>query len=722
MAFVAGEQLTLRDESGGRERLSAPTVSAELFGLLGVRPVLGRDFVVDDAASGAAPVAILSYGLWQRRFGGSADVIGQTLEAEGAALTVIGVMPQGFSFPEYQDLWTPLPSTLVATDRSPSGFFVVARLAAGATVAGAQAELTAISRRLATEYPSTNRGVEPELRGHAEFFFGDEAQVLYGSMWVATWFVLLMACANVANLAVARTMGRSHELSTRLALGAGYWRMGRQMLMESVVVATVAGVFAWWIAKWGIATYAAATASVHYVLDFSMGGALLAYLVAIAVAACALFTLVPIANLWRIDLGAQLKGGARGTTSALSRRQAALIVGQMIFAVVLLSGSGVLVRSFMKFENASLGFDAENVLVAAIELPSDRYTDADTTTAFVDALEARLEAVPGVELATTSVYRPLGGAFTRALEIEGVAPVGDGAAPPTVSALLTGPDYFRVVGAGILAGRDFAVSDQVSAPPVAIVNQRFADVHWPGDDALGKRVRLRRSGEPEGGGEWHTVVGVASNIVQDDPTRQSFPPLVYLPQRQSPTPFFVALAKTTVPPSALAAVVRREIQSLDPDLYLADVVPLARLTAFNAEFMDVAHQHLGRNAVLFPIFAASALLLAAVGLFAVVADSVGRRTREIGVRMAVGATAGQVSRWVLRQGMGPVAVGLVVGLAVSLGVNRVLESQLIGVEFYDPVTLVIAPVVLVIVGLLACRLPARRAMRVDPVVALRREG
>jgi len=210
--------------------------------------------------------------------------------------------------------------------------------------------------------------------------------------------------------------------------------------------------------------------------------------------------------------------------------------------------------------------------------------------------------------------------------------------------------------------------------------------------------------------------------VQDDPTRQSFPPLVYLPLRQSPTPFFMALAKTTVPPGALGGVVRREIQSLDPDLYLADVVPLAELIAFNPEFMDVAHQHLGRNAVLFPIFAASALLLAAVGLFAVVADSVGRRTREIGVRMAVGATAGQISRWVLRQGMGPVAVGLVVGLAVSLGVNRVLESQQIGVEFYDPVTMVIAPVVLVTVGLLACRAPARRAMRVDPVVALRREG
>jgi predicted permease len=721
MAFVDGRQLMLRDENGGRERLSAPIVSADLFRLLGVQPALGRDFVADDEAPNAAPVAILTHGFWQRRFRGSADIVGQTLVTEDAALTVIGVMPEGFSFPEHQDLWTPLSSTRAVTDRSPSGFLVVARLADGATVAGAQAELTTVSRRLAAAYPDTNRGVEPAVRPHAEFFYGDDATVLYGSMWAATWFVLLIACANLANLCVARTMGRGHELSTRLALGAGHWRMGRQMLIESVLIATVAGACAWWLAKWSIATYAAATASVHYVLDFSMGRNLLAYLAAITLAACVLFTLVPIANLWRIDLSAQLKGGARGATPALSRKQAALIVGQMIFAVVLLSGSGVLVRSFMKFEAASLGIDAQSVLVAAVELPSERYADADTSIAFMDALEARLEAIPGIELATTSLHRPLAGALTRAFEIEGQVPADDGVAPPTVSAVLTGPDYFRTLGAAIRNGRDFAAADQASSPPVAIVNQRFAETHWPGEDAVGKRVRLRRSGDADGIGEWLTVVGVASNIMQTDPTRQSYAPVVYLPQRQSPTPFFWTLAKTTVPPNAVVAAARREIQSLDPDLYLSDVAPLEQMIAFNAELMDVAHQHLGRNAVLFPIFAASALLLAAVGLFAVVADSVGRRTREIGVRMAVGATAGQIWRWVLRQGMGPVAVGLMVGLAVSLGVNRVLRSQLIGVEFYDPVTMVVAPVVLVIVGVLACRVPARRAMKVDPVVALRRE-
>jgi predicted permease len=721
MAFIDGAQLKLRDEGGGRERLSAPTVSADLFGLLGVEPALGRDFAPDDAAGKAAPVAILSHDLWQRRFGGSASVIGRTLETEEATLTVIGVMPEGFSFPEHQDLWTPLPSTLAAMDRSPSGFFVVALLADGATAAGAQAELAAISGRLASAYPDTNRGVEPHVRAHAEFFFGDEANVLYGAMWVATWFVLLIACANLANLSVARTMGRAHELSTRLALGAGHWRIGRQMLVENVAVAAVAGTCAWLLAKWAIATYAAATASVHYVLDFSMGVEMLAYLAAIALAACALFTLVPIANLWRIDLSAQLKGGARGFTQALSRKQGALIVGQMTFAVVLLSGSGVLVRSFMKYANAAVGIDAERVIVAAVELPNARRADAAASAAFIDALVARLEAIPGVELATTSSHRPLLGALTRGLQIEGEAPLGDGAAPRLVSAVLTSPGYVRAVGAAMEVGRDFAASDSPSSPRVAIVNRRFAEQHWPGEDAVGKRVRLRDSGGSAGTGEWLTVVGVASNIVQGDPTRQSNVPLVYLPHRQSRAPYVWALVKTAVPPSTLTAAVRREIQSLDPDVYVSDVAPLEEVLAFNAEFMDVAHQHLGRNAVLFPIFAASALLLAAVGLFAVIADSVGRRTREIGVRMAVGATAAQIWRWVLRQGMGPVAVGLVLGLAMSLGVNRVLRSQLIGVEFYDPVTMLVAPLVLVIVGLLACRVPARRAMKVDPVVALRRE-
>ncbi len=718
MAFVDGGQIRLRDENGRRERLSAPTVSADLFRLLGVQPALGRDFTDDDAAATAAAVAILSHGLWQRRFFGSPDAVGQTLETEEGTLTIVGVMPEGFSFPEHQDLWLPLSSTRAATDRSPSGFLLVARLAADATVAGAQGELAAIAGRLASAYPDTNRGVQPEVRSHAEFFFGDDATVLYGSMWVATWFVLLIACANLANLGVARTLGRAHELATRLALGAGHWRMGRQMLLENVALTAVAGVGAWWLAQWGIATYAAATASVHYVLDFSMGRDLLAYLAAIAAGACVLFTVVPIAHLWRLDASAQLKGGARGFTSALSRRQAALIVGQMIFAVVLLSGSGVLVRSFMKFQGASLGVDAEDVLAAWVELPSERYADAATATALIDTLEERIEAIPGVELTTTSSHRPAGGGLARRFELEGRTLADDGLAPPTVAVVLTGLDYFRAVGAAMFDGRDFAASDDATSPPVAVVNRRFAEVHWPGQSAIGQRVRLRDGGN---NGEWLTVVGVVTNIMQTDPTRQYHVPLVYLPQRQSPTPSFWMLAKTTVPPAAVVLAVQREIQTLDRDIYVVQVAPLEQHIAFNAEFMDVSHQHLGRNAVLFPIFAASALLLAAVGLFAVVADSVGRRTREIGVRMAVGATAGQIWLWVLRQGMGPVAVGLVAGLAVSLAVNRLLRAQLIGVDFYDPVTMLVAPVVLVVVGLLACRVPAQRAMAVDPVVALRRE-
>ena len=719
MAYVDSRQLTLRDDGGGKERLSAPVVSAGLFRLLGVQPALGRDFAAADEAPGAAPVTILSHGFWQSRFRGSADVIGQTLETEDATLTVIGVMPAGFSFPEHQDLWMPLPSTLAATDRSPSGFLVVARLADGATVPQARAELAAISRRLADEYPDTNRGVVPDVQPYAEFFFGSDAKVLYGSMWIATWFVLLIACANLANLSVARTLRRAHEIATRLALGAGFVRMGRQMLIENALLAIAAAACAWWLAKWSIATYAAATASVHYVLDFSMGRDVLAYLGAITLAACLLFTLVPAVSLLRIDSSDVLNGGARGLTPALSRKQAALIVGQMVFAVVLLSGSGVLVRSFMKFETAQTGIDAENVLVALVVLPDTRPADVSAWPQLMDAVETRLEAIPGVELATASSHRPLRGALQQALEIEGQTPAGASGAPRLVSAVLAGPDYFRAVGAAILSGRDFTIADQPSSPPVAIVNERFAEMHWPGDTAVGKRVRLRTGGEPDG--EWLTVVGVASNIMQADPTRQSYPPLVYRSQWQVPAPYVWALAKTAVPPSSVAAAVRRELQGLDPDFYVSDVAPLADVVAFDAELMDVEHQHLGRNAVLFPIFAGCALLLAAVGLYAVISQSVGRRTREIGVRMALGATAAQIWRGVLRQGMAPVVLGLVVGIVVSLGVNRLLQSQLIGVAPYDLMTMGVASAVLVILGVLACRVPARRAMRVDPAVALRRE-
>ena len=719
MAYVDGRQLTLRDDAGGKERLAAAVASADLFRLLGVQPALGRDFDVADEAAAAAPVAILSHGFWQSRFGGSADVIGQTLETEDVTLTVIGVMPEGFSFPEHHDLWMPLRSTLAATDRAPSGFLVVARLADGVTVPQARAELAAISQRLASEYPDTNRGVVPDVQPYAEFFFGSDAKVLYGSMWIATWFVLLIACANLANLSVARTLRRAHEIATRLALGAGFARMGRQILLENVLLAIVAAACAWWLAKWSIATYAAATASVHYVLDFSMGRDVLAYLGAIAFAACLLFTLVPVMSLRRIDSSDVLKGGARGLTPAMSRKQAVLIVGQMIFAVVLLSGSGVLVRSFMKFETAQTGIDAEDALVALVVLPDTRPADGAAWPRLMDSLEARLEAIPGVEVATTSSHRPLRGALQQAFEIEGEPAADNGGAPRLTSVVLAGPDYFRAVGAAILAGRDFTAADDPASPPVAIVNERFAELHWSGDTALGKRVRLRTGGESDG--EWLTVVGVASNIMQADPTRQSYPPLVYRSQRQVPAPYVWALAKTAVPPSSVVGAVRRELQSLDPDSYVSDIAPLADVVGFDAELMDVGHQHLGRNAVLFPIFAGCALLLAALGLYAVISQSVGRRTREIGVRMALGATAVQIWRGVLRQGMAPVVLGLVVGLAVSLGVNRLLQSQLIGVAPYDLVTMGVASAVLVLLGVLACRVPARRAMRVDPAVALRRE-
>ena len=717
MAYVDGRQLTLRDDAGGKERFAAAVVSADLFQLLGVQPVLGRNFAAADEAAGAAPVAILSHGLWQSRFGGSADVIGETLATEDVTLTVIGVMPEGFSFPEHQDLWMPVPSTLAVSDRTPSGFLAVARLADGATVDQARAELPAISQRLADEYPDTNRGVVPDVQPYAEFFFGSDAKVLYGLMWIATWFVLLIACANLANLSVARTMRRAHEIATRLALGAGFARMGRQMLIENALLAIAAAAGAWWLAKWSITTYAAATASVHYVLDFSMGRDVLVYLGAIALAACLLFTLVPVVSLRRIDSSDVLKGGARGLTPALSRKQAALIVGQMIFAVVLLSGSGVLVRSFMKFESAQTGIDAENVVVALVALPDT--PSADAWPQVVDAIEARLEAIAGVELATATSHRPLRGALTQAFEIEGQAVAGDGGAVRRASVVLADPGYFRAVGAAVLLGRDFTGADLPSSTPVAIVNERFAELNWPGDTPLGKRVRLRTGGEA--GGEWLTVVGVASNIMQADPTRQSYPPLVYRSQRQVPASYVWALAKTALPPSSLVAVVRRELQSIDPAFDVSDVAPLADVVGFDAELMDVAHQHLGRNAVLFPIFAGCALLLAAVGLYAVISQSVGRRTREIGVRMALGATAAQIWRGVLRQGMAPVVLGLVVGLAVSLGVNRLLQSQLIGVAPYDLVTMGVASAVLVLLGVLACRVPARRAMSVDPAVALRRE-
>jgi predicted permease len=588
------------------------------------------------------------------------------------------------------------------------------RLAEGVTVEQARAEIDTIGLRLAREYPRTNGSRPPIVQTFQQFFVGPNATLIYGALWGAVGFVLLIACANLANLTLSRAIGRSREISVRISLGAGRWRIIRQLLIESLMLASIGGLCGWWIAGWGVRAYALADRSWR-ILDYTMDFRVVAYLVAISVGAGLVFGLAPALKLSRLDISGALKDGGRSATGGRGRHLSALLVtGEMALAVVLLAGAGVMVRSFLKIYTADVGVRATNDVIAVeLSLPEARYRDATAETAFVDALDARLAAIPGVESAAIASVLPTNHLLMTPYELAGAPPV-DAERRPTSGTMSIDPAYFSTLRARMLAGRAFTEFDGASGMPVAIVNQRFAAECWSEESAIGKRVRLYDGQTP---GAWLTVVGVAPNILQGGGTTRAFDPLVYLPYRQVPTRAMWVYARTRVPPVSLVPVVRREIQAIDTDLPTGVSAGLWTL----ADWLAWPHREQNNFTAMFLIFAAIALLLASIGLYAVVAHAVGRRTQEIGIRIAMGATARDVLGLVFRQGMLPVGIGLGVGLAASFVLTPLLKSQLVHVSPTDPVTLLAVSIVLSASAAFGCWIPARRAMRVDPVVALRHD-
>ncbi|HYV63267.1 MAG TPA: ABC transporter permease [Bryobacteraceae bacterium] len=714
MAIVHGVSIMLSDESGFPENLSGNENSAEVFRVVGAKPLLGRDFAPSDEAPGAAPVAILHYGFWERRYGKDPNIVGRTLRMNGALTTVIGVMPQGFSFPQKVDVWVPLVQTpRVMKRENRDTWMVVGRLADGVTVETARAEMEIIGRRLAAAYPLTNHDLLPEIQTFTQFFIGPSGALIYGSMWGAVGFVLVIACANLANLLLARAIGRSREISVRIALGAGRWRIIRQLLIESLMLAGLGGFLGWWIAKWGVRTYELAMArkSSWLIVDYTMDHRVLGYLIAISIGTGILFGLAPALRLSKLDVNSALKDGGRGATGGgrAQHLSALLVAGEMALAVVLLAGAGVMIRSYLKIHTAEIGVHTADILGGSLALPTEKYPRAEDKVSFYDRLITRLQALPGVESVAMADTLPTWGSAKFSYELEGEPPAEDGRRPK-LSALKISPAYFRMLGAPVVSGREFNDADVASGVPVAIVNQLFASRFWPGEDPVGKRLRLFDENTPE---PWLTVVGVASNIIQNDQTRQRFDPMVYLPYRQKPGGGAWVLVRTRVPSSSLSNAFRQEVQALDPNLPLYG--PMAIVDRMEGYWDSRFY------GAMFLIFAAIALLLASIGLYTVIAHAVSQRTQEIGIRMAMGGTPRDILRLVFRQGMLPVGIGLTIGLAASFAVNRLLKSMLVQVSPADPVTLLAASAVLISAALLGCLIPARRAMRVDPVVALRNE-
>jgi putative ABC transport system permease protein len=698
-------------DASSPERYPAMLISANGFSAFGQKPVAGRDFIPADERADAAPVAMLADALWQRRYGRDPSIIGKEIRVNDVSTTVIGVMPPDMQFRTGVDLWMPLAPVGDWQKREYRELTMLGRLAKNVSLKKARAELDTISRRLQSAYPAADKDIGTLVMEGRDYLNPRIRLVLMG-LWIVVGLVLLVACANVANLLLGRAVERSREISIRIALGAGRGRVVRQLLAESVTLSTAGGVLGWLLAVWGVRAFDAALAGEKPPwLDFSMDYTVLGYLAAISIGSGILFGLAPALRLSRADVHAALRDGGHGASGGARGRylSSLLVAGEMATAVVLLVGTVLVLRTLVTVYGASVGVNTANVLTMNVDLPTKKYPRQDDRRSFYERLQARLRALPGVAAVSIASTLPGHDGMSTAFELEGAGAV-DRSLRPEVRGLVVDADYFRAMDVRPLVGREFSGADGVAGTPAVIVNRSFAAKHWPAGRPAGRRLRLVEDGAPR---EWLTVVGVVPDIWQND-QRRDLEPLIYLPFLERPLAGMSVVARTRVPPATLGQPFRREVQAIDGEL------PVFAMHTLDEEIRqhDWSVHVFG---ALFSIFAAIAMLLAAVGLYAVVAHSVNRRTQEIGVRLALGANAANIVGAVFAQGMRPVALGLGVGLAAAFGLARLLRALLAGLGQPDWATFAIVSLMLAAAGALACAIPARRATRVDPVVALRFE-
>jgi putative ABC transport system permease protein len=706
----------ISDHTASPEGYHGARITANTFSLIGQKPLAGRDFLPSDEQPGAAPVAILSFKVWQNRYGKDLSVIGRTVRIDEEPTTIIGVMPSRLDFPRETEVWKPLIPSDEHKKRQNRWFTVYGHISDHASLKSASAEVGTVMKRLATEYPVTNKDIGGRVIDYNEHFAGNESEVriVFIAMLGAVGFVLLIACANVANLQLARAVSRMREISIRVALGAGRWRIIRQLLIESLMLSTAGGAIGLFIALWGIRTFDKVVTSEGKPesLDFTMDLRALIYFASITIGTGILFGLAPALRLSKLNVNTALKDGGRGSSGGGRGKYLSglLVVVEMALAVVLLAGAGLMMRSFMNAYRSDLGIRNENILQMEIELPSANYKLPAQQKAFFDRLKARIDAVPGVEVSTVTSNIPLTGAWNFSYEIEG-QPQSDSRQRPNVDAIITTSDYFRVMGDQLIAGRDFTSADGTPSALNIIVNRQGAETFWHGENAIGKRLRVYKKDVAQ---PWLTVVGIVPNIASNNQSRSKRGAMIYIPYGlENSSQMFVA-ARTMVPPSTLKQVFRREVQAIDNDL------PVQNLRTMD-EQMERQNWPYRVFGSLFAIFAAIALGLASVGLYAVIAHSVSQRTQEIGVRIALGARDSNILRLVFSQGMTQLGIGLVLGLAAALGVTKILKALLIDVSPSDPATFVSVTLILAFAAGLGCLIPARRAMRVDPIEALRHE-
>jgi putative ABC transport system permease protein len=712
--------------SGGDSplRVSGAIASAGLFDVLGVPAARGRWYTAEEDVANADPVVVLGWDLWQRAFAGDPDLVGDTVLVDGVERTVVGIAPPGFDLADAGiEVWGPLRLDPADPGGRGSHYLdVVARLAPGVTMGAARDEVSALLERWAETFPDTHH---PDPETHAMVLHplqGDlvgNARTPLMLLLGTVGFVLLIACANVANLMLARAEGRKREIAVRSSLGAERWRLVRQFLTESVVLAAAGAVLGLGLAWAGLeAVLATNPNAVPRAAEVGLDGRALLFTAAVAVATGLLFGLAPALRARAGNLFVALKEGGRSTGGVSTRAlRRGLVVAEVALATMLVLGAGLLLRSFASLQSVDPGFEPGGALSFQVSLPAEQYPEAAGVRAFYDRLLAATRALPGVEAAAAvSGLPPVRDINANDTEFEGVE-VGDDLPANVDYYQIVTDGYFRAMRVPLVAGRGFRATDTAESPPVVVVNQALAERFYPGQDPLGKRIRRGWFGDEE---PWYTVVGVAADVKQAGLDEPAGTELYFLhPQWDNveglnPPRTLYVIVRTAGDPLALAPGVRDAVRRLDPALPIAELAPLERVVADSltrSRFLTL----------LVTLFAGIALLLAAVGTYGVLAYAVEERRHEVGVRMALGATARDVLRMVVGQGMRPVIAGLVLGLAGALVVGRFLESQLYAVAPTDPATYAAVPVVLVAVALVACLLPGRSATRVDPAVALRQE-
>ncbi|MDE3179740.1 MAG: ABC transporter permease [Acidobacteriota bacterium] len=696
--------------------ISGFDVSPNIFSLLGFEPLAGRTFNDEETQPGHNRVVILSYGLWQRAFGGDRALIGRNIRMNGEVYNVVGIMPRSFRFPTvwqiHPEYWMPLnlKQPKWKTSRGNHWLQVLGRMKPGVSLAAAQTEMDTISHRLAHQYPEADTGVTAKVASlHSKMTHTVRPAILV--LFAAVGFLLLIACANVSSLLLARGIARQREVAVRLAVGAGRLRLTRQFLTESVVLFLFGGV-AGLAVGWGalrLLVHSAPAGYVPSIIQIHLDLRVFAFTFAAAFVAGVLAGLAPAAHASRPDIQESLKEGGRTSAAPHARSRRVLTAVEIALALVMLTGAGLALRSLVKLLGVQAGFDPNNVLTARLDLPSARYSKDSQVVSFYEQLLDRVRALPGVVSAAGVSALPLEGQGNGVVYIEGEPIPKNMWSSPLVEWYEATPDYFKTMRIPMLRGRDFTLRDAGESPQVAVINEAMADRFWRHQNPIGKRFTQGYSAHPK----WITVIGVTGNVPAN---RLGAPPMpaAYFPQYLNGSGNLAIAIRTSIPPMSQLPAIRGVVRSLDSQLPL-----------YHPETMDqIISQASGEQqfmALLLTLFAGIAVVLAAVGVYGVVSYSVAQRTHEMGIRMALGAQRSDVLKLVLAQGMTSVLAGLCAGVIAALGLTRLMASLLYGVKPWDPLTFVIVSAGLAGIGLAASFIPARRAANVDPIIALHRE-